>query len=420
MSANPAFSTAANRIDPQTTPLERLDVSRSELALDESFKPCFERLRREAPVHYLADSAFGPFWSVTRYDDVVAVEADPETYSSSWELGGITIADMQNLGVQLRMFIAMDDPEHARQRKTVTPALLPGEVKKMADPMRERTASLLDELPVGETFDWVERVSVELTTRMLAILFDFPWEERHKIPYWSDWTGNIDIAIDPVKNVERERVILEMAAYFKRLFDERKALPPSGDLLSMMAHSEFMSDLDEQSFIGNISLLVVGGNDTTRHSMSGLIHQINRYPEQWAKLKARPDLAANAAIEVIRLQTPIAHMRRTVTRDTELGGQRLRRGDKVVIWYCSANRDESVFPDGDRFDVERENARRHLSFGYGIHRCLGSRLAELQLSTLIECMLERDMQVKLEAPPERLASCFLYGFRHMPVSITRA
>jgi cytochrome P450 len=407
-------------VDPYSVPLERLDVSDQRLALEESWKPYFARMRREAPVHFLKDRQFGPFWSVTRYDDVVAVEAAPEIYSSSWEHGGITILDMQNLGVQLRMFIAMDDPEHADQRKTVVPALLPGEIKKLAEPLRQRTVDVLDSLPVGEAFDWVEKVSVEPTTRMLAILLDFRWEERHKLPYWSDWAANIDIGTDAVLNAERERVMHEMAGYFMRLFEERKAAPPKGDLLSSMAHSQAMSNLDYQRFLGNIALLVVGGNDTTRNSMSGLIHQITSYPEQWQKLKADASLIPTAALEVIRLQTPIAHMRRTVTQDTELHSQQLKKGDKVVIWYNSANRDEEVFADGDRFDVTRENSRRHLSFGYGIHRCLGSRLAELQLMTLIEEMLKRDMQVSLAGKPERLASCFVHGYKHMPVVLRRS
>ncbi|MBI4693944.1 MAG: cytochrome P450 [Gammaproteobacteria bacterium] len=418
-----AFTTTASEptiVDPYSVPIERLDVSDPRLALDQTWKRYFERMREEAPVHYLKDSKFGPFWSVTRYDDVVAVEDQPQIYSSSWEHGGITILDMQDLGVQLRMFIAMDDPEHAEQRKTVSPALLPGEIKKMAEPMRVRTAEVLDALPVGVPFDWVEHVSVELTTRMLSILLDFPWDERHKLPYWSDWAANIDIGTDPVLNAERERIMHEMAGYFLKLFGERKAAPPKGDLISVMAHSEAMSNLDYQRFLGNIALLVVGGNDTTRNSMSGLVYQINTFPEEWAKLKANSALAANAAVEVVRLQTPIAHMRRTALADTELGGQKIRKGDKVVIWYNAANRDEAVFPDGDRFDVNRENARRHLSFGYGIHRCLGARLAELQLATLIEEMLKRGMEVKYASPPERLSSCFLNAYGRMMVTMTRS
>lgn len=398
-----------------------VDVSRAELWKSNSWRPLFARLRQEDPVSYCPDSIFGPYWSITRYDDIVAVEGDPQTFSSSWEHGGIVIFDMQDTGVQLRMFIAMDDPEHGEKRKAIAPAVAPSEIQKLSGALRQRTAEILDGLPVGETFDWVHRVSIPLTTAMIAILFDFPWDERGKLPVWSDWAAKIDIGPDPVLNAERERHVFEMAARFKQLYDERRAAPPKGDLLSMMAHSEYYGDMDEQRFIGAIALLLVGGNDTTRNSMSGLVERINQFPDAWARVKADPArLASGAATETIRLQTPIAHMRRTATRDTEFQGKQIRKGDKVVLWYNSANRDESVFPDADRWDPERENSRRHLSFGYGIHRCLGARLAELQLATLIEEMAKRDMEVKIVGEPERLPSCFTSGFEHINVTMSRA
>lgn len=403
-----------------TADLATMDVSRGELWESNTQGPLFARLRAEKPVHYCPDSVFGPYWSVTRYADIEEVEGNPQLYSSSWEHGGIVIFDMHDTGVQLRMFIAMDDPEHSEKRKTVAPAMAPSEMGKLAGPLRERTAKLLDGLPVGEPFDWVEKVSVELTTQMIATLFDFPWDERHKLPIWSDWAAKIDIGPDPLLNAEREGHMFDMAARFKELFDERKAAPPKGDLLSMMAHSKAMGEMDDQRFLGAIALLLVGGNDTTRNSMSGLIEQINLFPEEWAKVKADPSLATTAATETIRLQTPIAHMRRTATCDTVLGGEQIKKGDKIVLWYNSSNRDEAVFPNADHWDVTRENSRRHQSFGYGIHRCLGARLAELQIATLIEEMAKRDMEVTHAAPPERIPSCFTNGFHHMMVTITRS
>ena len=399
--------------------LAGLDVSRGELYKQNSWKPLFENLRVNDPVHYCQDSIFCPYWSITCYDDIVAVEADPETFSSSWEHGGIVIFDMQDTNVQLRMFIAMDNPEHAEKRKTVAPALAPSEIQKLAAPLRQRTADILDRLPETEAFDWVSSISVPLTTAMIATLFDWPWEERDKLPIWSDWAAKIDIGPDPELNAEREKHVFEMAAAFKKVFDERKAAPPKGDLLSMMAHSEAMGDMDEQRFIGAIALLLVGGNDTTRNSMSGLVDFINRNSDQWEKVKADVSLATTAATETIRLQTPICHMRRTATCDTEINGKQIKKGDKVVLWYNSANRDEAVFPDADTWDVTRENSRRHLSFGYGIHRCLGARLAELQLQVLIEEMARRNMDVKLAGEPERLPSCFTHGFHKMMVTITK-
>jgi cytochrome P450 len=399
--------------------LASMDVSRGELYEQHSWKPLFEQLRAEDPVHYCPESIFGPYWSITRYDDIVAVEAKPEIFSSSWEHGGIVIFDMQDTNVQLRMFIAMDDPEHTEKRKTVAPALAPSEIQKLSAPLRQRTADILDGLPVNEPFDWTTSVSIPLTTAMIATLFDWPWDERDKLPVWSDWAAKIDIGPDPVLNAEREKHVFEMAAAFKKLFDERKAAPPKGDLLSMMAHSEAMGDMDEQRFIGAIALLLVGGNDTTRNSMSGLIDFINRCPDQWAKVRADATLATTAATETIRLQTPICHMRRTAVADTEINGKQIKKGDKIILWYNSGNRDEAVFPDGDKWDVTRENSRRHLSFGYGIHRCLGARLAELQLQVLIEEMVKRNMDVTLIGEPERIPSCFTHGFHKMMVTASK-
>ncbi|MFN4134712.1 MAG: cytochrome P450 [Novosphingobium sp.] len=399
---------------------EGIDVSEGGLWARNAWRPLFARLRAEDPVNFCRHSFFGPYWSITRYDDIVAVESDPATFSSSWEHGGIVIFDMQDTGVQLRMFIAMDDPEHAEKRKAIAPAVAPSEIAKLAGPLRERTATILDALPVGKPFDWVHAVSIPLTTAMIATLFDFPWEERDKLPEWSDWAARIDIGPDPVLNAERERHVFAMAARFRELYDERRALPPRPDLLSMMAHSSSYGEMDEQRFIGAIALLLVGGNDTTRNSMSGLIEQINAFPDAWAAVKADVGgLVSGAATETIRLQTPIAHMRRTATRDIAFRGKTIRKGDKVVLWYNSGNRDEAVFPDADRWDPRRENSRRHLSFGYGIHRCLGARLAELQLVTLIEEMAARDMEVTLAGEPCRLPSCFTNGYEQMMVTMRR-
>ena len=404
-----------------TLALPDTDVSRAELWVQNSWRPLFAKLRAEDPVNWCPESFFGPYGSITRYDDIVAVEGDPATFSSSWEHGGIVIFAMQDTGVQLRMFIAMDDPEHGEKRKAIAPAVTPTTLAALAGLIRERTIDILDALPEGEVFDWVHSVSIPLTTAMVTTLFDFPWEERHKLPGWSDWAARIDIGPDAVLNAERERHVFEMAARFRELFEERKAQPPRADLISMMAHAESFAEMDEQRFIGAIALLLVGGNDTTRNSMSGLIERINLFPDAWAKVKADPKrLAEGAATETIRLQTPIAHMRRTATRDVEFRGKQIRKGDKVVMWYNSANRDEAVFPDGDRWDPERENSRRHLSFGYGIHRCLGARLAELQLTTLIDEMAKRDMEVKLAGEPVRLASCFTHGYEHLPVTMSRS
>jgi cytochrome P450 len=394
-----------------------LDVSRADLYFEDKWQEPFRRLRAEAPVHRCEHSAFGPYWSVSAYKPIVHVEALPEIYSS--EAGGITLADRFEDDYKMPMFIARDRPVHTAQRRTVAPAFTPSEIVRMSDDLRRRTAEILDDLPWGETFDWVDRVSIELTTQMLAILFDFPWGDRRKLTFWSDWAGDIELVHNEATRQERLGHMFECMAYFKKLWDAKVGKEPTPDLISMMIHSEAMSNMDDHEFIGNLILLIVGGNDTTRNSMSGAIYGLNQFPDERTKLEQNPGLIPNAVQEIIRWQTPLAHMRRTATQDTELEGQQIKAGDKLALWYISGNRDESVFPNADKLIVDRENARRHLAFGYGIHRCVGARLAELQIQVLLEEMAKRRMRVEVLEEPVRVRACFVHGYRKMPVQITK-
>ena len=407
----------------EETPLASIDVSRAELWRDDRFGPLFARLRAEDPVHLTPESGFGPYWSITRHADIMAVEALPDIFSSSYTVGGITILGEGEpiWGEELLpMFIAMDRPEHSGRRRAVAPAFTPSEMTRIGPDIRARTEALIDALPVAETFDWVDKVSIELTTGMLATLFDFPWEDRRKLTLWSDWGGDIEAARDPVLGPKRMEVMWECAAYFTRLWQERQAAEPRPDLISMMIHSEATRNMTPQEYLGNLILLIVGGNDTTRNSMSALPIVNARWPEEWAKIVADPALIPNAAQELIRWQTPLAHMRRTATQDHEIGGKTIRTGDKVVLWYWSANRDEALFEDGERFIADRANARRHLAFGFGIHRCVGARLAELQVATLLEVLLERGLRPVQTGEPERVSSCFVHGYRRLPARLERA
>ncbi|MEQ1547020.1 MAG: cytochrome P450 [Chakrabartia sp.] len=409
----------AYQAEPEFT--DPLDVSRADLYTNHLWHEPFARLRAEAPVYRCKDSKFGAYWSVTSHKAIQYVEALPDIYSSSWENGGITIVDRDEMenDIQLPMFIAMDRPKHTDQRRTVAPAFTPSEMVRIATEIRTRTGETLDSLPWGETFDWVDKVSIELTTGMLAILFDFPWEDRRKLTFWSDWAGDIELAADHARREERMGYLYEMGAYFQKLWDERVDKEPTPDLISMMIHSEAMKDMGQMEFMGNLILLIVGGNDTTRNTMSGIVYSLDKYPEQRAMLEADPSLIANAASEFIRWQTPLAHMRRTALEDTVLEGVHIKKGDKVVLWYISANRDESVFPDAESLILKRENARRHLSFGYGIHRCVGARLAELQVQILLEEIAKRRMRVNLVGAPERVSQCFVNGYRSMQVSLSK-
>ncbi|MGO9357131.1 MAG: cytochrome P450 [Xanthobacteraceae bacterium] len=396
------------------TPLEDFDPGNPELFRTNTFWPYFERLRREDPVHYCRASMFGPYWSVTKYNDIMQVDTSHEIFSSEASFGGITIRDAAEK-FRRPMFIAMDQPKHAEQRKTVSPMFAPQNLDLLADGIRGRTAQCLDSLPRNETFDWVDRVSVELTTQMLALLFDFPWEERRKLTHWSDvaTTVPLDQEAERVRQAELE----QCGAYFGKLWQERLNAPPKGDLISMMAHAEATRGMDPATLLGNMVLLIVGGNDTTRNTMTGSVLALNENPDQYAKLRANPALIETMVPEVIRWQTPLAHMRRTALRDTELGGKQIKKGDKVIMWYVSGNRDDTVIEQADRFIIDRARPRQHLSFGFGIHRCIGMRLAELQLRIVWEEILKRFERIEVVGEPQRVFSSFVKGYETLPVRI---
>jgi cytochrome P450 len=399
-------------------PLDLADVSSPSLYRDDTWREHFAAMRREDPVHRHADSPYGPYWSVTRYTDIMKVELDPATYSSASEHGGIQIAD-QPKGQELPNFIRMDPPRHTAQRKTVAPIVAPSNLANMEGLIRQRTAAVLDGLPRNQAFDWVDRVSTELTAMMLATLFDFPQVDRRKLTHWSDVAiANVEAADAVVKSeAERMAELTTMAETMAALWKERASQPPRFDLISMMAHSEATKAMPTREFIGNFGLLIVGGNDTTRNSMTGGLMAMLENPAELAKVKADASLLDSLASEIIRWQTPVIHMRRTATRDCELAGRAIGKGDKVVMWYVSGNRDEEAIEEPERFTVGRPKARHHLSFGAGIHRCVGDRLAEMQLKILWEEMLLRDLDIEIVGPPVRLYSNFIRGIRSLPVVI---
>jgi cytochrome P450 len=407
---------ASAREHAYSIPIEQINVADPELFRTDTMWPYFERLRKEDPVHYQAEHQFGPYWSVTKFNDIMAVDTNHAAFSSE---PSITIVDPQE-DFQLPMFIAMDPPKHDLQRKTVTPAVSPTNLEHLAPIIRERAAKILDSLPIGEDFDWVDKVSIELTTMTLATLFDFPWEDRRKLTYWSDLATAGPAHKLFVSPEHKREKLMECVMYFMNLWNERVNAPPRNDLISLLAHGESTRNMSQMEYLGNLILLIVGGNDTTRNTISGSVLALNQNPDQYAKLKANPELIPSMVSETIRWQTPLAHMRRNAKCDVELGGKTIKKGDKVVMWYVSGNRDETVIDRPNDYIIDRANPRHHLSFGFGIHRCVGNRLAELQLKIIWEEIMKRFSHIEVTGEPERVPSSFVKGYETLPVRLHAA
>ncbi len=362
---NPQQSESAARAQAEawSLPLDQIDVSKPRLFQDDTVGHYFERLRRDDPVHYHSNNFYGGFWSVTRYKDIMQVDTNHAIYSSDWSQGGIGIFDapMEN---RFQMFIAMDPPKHDEQRKSVSAIVAPGNLAAMESTIRQRTATVLDGLPRDETFNWVERVSIELTTQMLATLFDFPFEDRHLLTWWSDLSTSPSGPGRMIESEEARWVELgKCLAYFTRLWNERVNAPPGNDLISMLAHAPATRNMSPREFLGNLILLIVGGNDTTRNSMTGGVLALHDHPDEFAKLRANPVLIDSMVPEIIRWQTPLAYMRRTALADTVLDNKQIKKGDKVVMWYLSGNRDAEAIDNPNQFIIDRARPRQHLSFG---------------------------------------------------------
>ena len=403
-------------------PIEEVNPLNAHLFLEDRWQEHFARLRAEDPVHFNELETSGRYWSITKYDDVRAVDGDWETYSSASGITlGLSVEKMRGevLPQQLTPFIAMDPPTHTEQRKTVRSVSAPSNLRNIEPMIRERTAALLDSLPEDEAFDWVDTVSIELTTLMLATLFDFPMEDRRKLTRWSDIVFAIP-GPGGVVETQQQKIdeLFECVAYFEKLWDERRG-QAGFDLVTMLANGEHTKDMSAFEHLGNLLLLIVGGNDTTRNTMTGSVYGLHKFPENFEKLKADPSLVEKFVPEVIRWQTPLAYMRRTATKDTVLNGKEIKKDDQLLMWYISANMDEDVFDNPEVLDIDRENADRQLSFGYGIHFCMGSRVAELQLRVLWEEMLKRFETIEVLAEPERVFSSFVHGYASMPVKVTR-
>ncbi len=396
--------------------LETLDMVDVEIWRQNKIWDRFERLRKEDPLHWTPDSFLGPYWSVTRYKDIMAIDTDHKRFSSESTLGGITLGNQMS-DIVSRSFISSDEPIHSAQRKTAQPAVAPTKLRDYEPLIRKRTQAVLDSLPVGEPFDWVDAVSIELTAMMLATLFNYPQERRRELTHWSDITTNPrDPDICPGGMEQWREELTNCGQTFWAIFNERKAAPPADDMMSLLAHGPATRDMNPQELLGNVILLIIGGNDTTRNSMSGGVYALNQFPQEYAKLKVDHSLIPNMVSEFIRWQTPLAYMRRTALEDVEMHDKTIKKGDQIAMWYVSGNRDESFWDeDPNRLIIDRKQARNHISFGFGVHRCVGNRLAELQLRILWEEILARFDHIEVLDEPSRVSSSFVKGYTWLPV-----
>ena len=409
--------------DAYAIPIDSIDMSDPALFEHDQAHAFFARLREENPVHYFESPDYGAFWSITRYQDIIEIDKNHRVFSADssqhGHLLGYEMWFKSDPDLQFPMIIAMDPPRHDTQRKAVSPVVAPDNLKKMEAGIRQSAIEILDSLPDGETFNWVDRVSVELTTRTLAVLFDFPFDQRRKLTRWSDVA--MSIPGDGITDTweQRKREMNDMRECFEQLWEDRKSRTDGFDLVSMLATRLDRSSMSPAEYMGNVILLIVGGNDTTRNTLSGSVLALNQYPEQNQKLRANPDLTPGFCSEAIRWQTPVAHMKRTALEDAEIRGQKIRRGDQVVMWYASGNRDPDQFDDANALNIERKNVRSHLSFGFGLHRCVGNRLGELQLRIAWEEILKRFSKVEVVGEPQRVYSNVLQGYSSLPVQVTR-
>jgi cytochrome P450 len=411
------------------TPLAELNPARTDRFQADTLWPVFERLRREDPVHFTAESDFGPYWSICRWDDIMAVDTNHEAFSSA---DGIGLANKKAMEEQEKAFaamgreprrrggagfITMDEPEHGVHRKAVSPTVAPANIASMSPIVRERAGQILDSLPIGVEFDWVDLVSKELTAMTLATLFDFPFEDRRKLTYWSDMFMN-QPGHGPVKSWEHKaEATYECFGAFEGLWNQRLEGEPNIDLISMMTRHPETRGMSREQYHGTVVLLIVGGNDTTRNTISGSVYWLNKNPGEYDKLRANPALVPSLVSETIRYQTPLAHMSRVATRDVELGGKTIKAGERVVMWYISGNRDKAAVDDPDAYIIDRARPRHHMSFGFGIHRCVGNRVAEMQLTIIWEEILKRFPVIQLVGEPMRTYSSFVHGYESMKVII---
>jgi cytochrome P450 len=404
--------------------LDDVDLANHDNFVERVPHEMFTLLRREDPVHWQPEPGGPGFWCITRHDDINEVHRDWETFSS--ELGGTSLQDLQPDEIEARKsMIDMDPPRHNQLRAIVNKGFTPRAVRKYEEAIQALFARLLDQtLPQGE-LDWVADVCAELPMRVFAEMLGAPQEDRRRLVELGDkMLGNTDPEFATPEELERYRHLpfsspaaLEMFEYGRELAAARRA-EPRDDIVTKLVTAEIDGErLTQREFDVYFLLLAVAGNETTRHSMSHGTLALMEHREQTELLRAEPDLMATAVEEILRWATPVHHFRRTATKDVQFGGKLIRRGDKVVTWFTSGNRDEDHFDDPQRFDVTR-SPNPHMTFGPGgVHFCIGAHLARLELRIFFQELLARAERIECASPPERLRSNFFNGIKRMPVRV---
>ncbi len=388
----------------------------------------FEELRHTAPVFWHEEPAGNAgFWAVTRYDDLVAVHMDWETFSS--EVGAVSLEELDAEQLEIRKsMLDTDPPRHRELRNICNKRFSARAIGRYEDFIREVARGVLDRaLPLGE-FDFVTEIAKELPIRFLCAIFTVPQEDAPELIAWGDrMIGNqdpqfSDAVIDQVDTEEfrylpfRSPAALEVFAYADRMRDLRLE-EPADDVITALTVAQSEGILTEREFHNYFSLLMIAGNETTRHTISHGLQALIEHPDQLERLKTDPSVMPTAVEEICRWATPVMHFRRTATRDVELRGQHIRKGDKVVTWHISANRDETVFPEPFRFDLTRQ-PNEHVTFGPGgPHFCLGAHLAKLETKIMFEELLPRLKSIELTGPVERMRSNFVNGIKRIPVRV---
>jgi len=395
----------------------------------------FTQFRREEPVAWCPEPWNGPgFWSITKYDDIHAISKLPQIFSSDARLGGITLPDPVMIatrqGMTLeqlmqrdsnfqqfeggRSMIMMDPPEHVQHRRMVAPGFTPQRLDALTPKIRARARDILDGLRDQTEYEFISKVAAELPVQMLAELFGVPQEDRHKLFQWSNIIIGGD---DPDIAISREHVnqaFMDLAVYAMGLYAARKE-NPGDDLITMLVNTQVGGEpMSIADYLSAFILLVVAGNETTRNSISGGTLALSQFPAEKKKLLDDPSLIPGAVDEIIRWVHPVIYMRRTALEDYTLRGVTIKKGDKLALWYMSGNRDEEKWADPFTFNVTR-NGPRHLSFGYGQHLCIGWRLAEIQLTVLLEEMLARFPDIEVTGGITKMRTNFLNSIKTMQV-----